>query len=117
MHIKSFNQWDRIELLEEFKVMLLNRHNKVLGVASISVGGMEATIVDPKVVFSIALKAKASQIILAHNHPSGNINPSLVDTQVTRKLKRAGELLEIKVCDHLIITKDSFYSHADDDLM
>jgi len=113
------NQWDKdtIELLEEFKVMLLNRHNKVLGIASVSIGGMEATVVDPKAVFSIALKAKANQIILAHNHPSGNINPSTVDTQVTRKLKQGGELLDIKVCDHLIITKDGFYSHADDGLM
>lgn len=111
------NQWDEdtIKLLEEFKVMLLNRHKKVLGVASISVGGIEQTVVDPKVVFAIALKAKASQIILAHNHPS--VNASSNDTQITRKLKQAGQLLDIKVCDHLIITKDGFYSYADEGLI
>ncbi|RZK43050.1 MAG: DNA repair protein [Pedobacter sp.] len=113
------NQWDKdtIELLEEFKIMLLNRHNKVLGVATISVGGISGTVVDPKVVFAIALKAKASSIILAHNHPSGNINASLVDTQVTTKLKQGGRLLDINVSDHLIITKDGYYSYADESLM
>jgi DNA repair protein RadC len=72
------HQWDKdtIELLEEFKIMLLNRHNKVLGVATISLGGLDKTVVDPKVVFAIALKAKASSIILAHNHPSGNLHSS-----------------------------------------
>lgn len=113
------NQWDKdtIELLEEFKVMLLNRHNKVLGVATISTGGLDKTVVDPKVVFAIALKAKASSIILCHNHPSGNINASLIDTQVTTKLKQGGRLLDIDVSDHLIITNDGYYSYADEGLM
>ncbi len=97
--------------------MLLNRHNKVLGMASISIGGLDRTIVDPKVVFTIALKAKASSIILAHNHPSGNINASLVDSQITTKLKQGGKLLDIIVSDHLIITKDGYYSYADEGLM
>lgn len=97
--------------------MLLNRHNKVLGVASISIGGLDRTIVDPKVVFTIALKAKASSIILAHNHPSGNINASLVDSQITTKLKQGGNLLEIVVSDHLIITKDGYYSYADEGIL
>lgn len=113
------NQWDRdtIELLEEFKVLLLNRHNKVLGVATISTGGLDKTVVDPKVIFAIALKAKASSIILAHNHPSGNINTSLIDKQITRKLKQGGEILDIQVCDHIIVTKDGFYSYSDGGLM
>lgn len=113
------NQWDKdtIELLEEFKVMLLNRHNKVLGVATISIGGLDKTVVDPKVVFAIALKAKASSIILCHNHPSGNINASLVDTQVTTKLKQGGQLLDINIVDHLILTSDGYYSYADEGLM
>lgn len=108
---------DTIELLEEFKIMLLNRYNKVLGVATISVGGLDKTVVDPKVVFAIALKAKASSIILAHNHPSGNINTSLIDKQVTRKLVQCGELLEIQVSDHIIITSDGYYSYANDGLL
>lgn len=113
------HQWDKdtIELLEEFKIMLLNRHNKVLGVAGISIGGLDRTVVDPKVVFTIALKAKASSVILAHNHPSGNVNTSLVDTQVTTKLKQGGQLLDINIIDHLIITNDGFYSYADEGLM
>jgi DNA repair protein RadC len=113
------SHWDKdtIELLEEFKVMLLNRHNKVLGVATISTGGLDKTVVDPKVVFAVALKAKASSIILAHNHPSGNINASMIDTQVTNKLKQGGRLLDINVSDHLIITKDGYYSYADEGLM
>jgi DNA repair protein RadC len=113
------HQWDKdtVELLEEFKVMLLNRHNKVLGVATISTGGLDKTVVDPKLVFAIALKAKASSIILAHNHPSGNINASLIDTQITNKLKQGGRLLDINVSDHLIIIKDDHYSYADEGLM
>ncbi|RZK27099.1 MAG: DNA repair protein [Flavobacterium sp.] len=113
------NQWDKdtIELLEEFKVMLLNRQNKVLGVATISVGGLDKTVVDPKVVFAIALKAKASSIILAHNHPSSNINTSLIDKQITKKLKQGGEILDINIHDHIIVTCDGYYSYADDGLM
>ncbi len=113
------NQWDgdTIELLEEFKIMLLNRHNKVLGVASISIGGINGTVVDPKVVFAIALKAKASSIILCHNHPSGNINASLVDGEITSKLKQGGKLLDIIVSDHLILTKDAYYSYANEGLI
>lgn len=113
------SQWDRdtIELLEEFKIMLLNRHNKVLGIASISTGGLDKTVVDPKVVFAIALKAKASSIILCHNHPSGNINASLVDSQITIKLKQGSKILDIIVSDHLIITKEGYYSYANEGLM
>ncbi|RZK38705.1 MAG: DNA repair protein [Pedobacter sp.] len=113
------NHWDmgRIQLLEEFRVLLLSRSNKALGVALISSGGVSGTVVDPKVVFAIALKAKASSIILAHNHPSGNINTSLVDKQITKKLKQGGEMLDIQVCDHIIVTNDGFYSYSDDGLM
>lgn len=98
--------------------MLLNRHNKVLGAATLSTGGLDKTVVDPKVIFSIALKAKASSIILCHNHPSGNINASLIDTQGATKLKKGGRLLvDINVSDHLIITKDGNFSYADDGFM
>ncbi len=89
----------------------------MLGVATISVGGIDHTVVDPKVVFAIALKAKASSIILAHNHPSGNINTSLVDKQITKKLKQGGEVLDIQVCDHIIVITDGFYRYSDDGLL
>jgi len=113
------NQWekDTIELLEEFKIMLLDRSKRVLGIARISVGGVEQTVVDPKIIFAIALKAKASSIILAHNHPSGNVQASLTDNKVTEKLRDGGKLLEIEVCDHLIITNDGYYSYEEEGLM
>jgi len=109
------NQWDKdtIELLEEFKIMLLDRGKRVLGIARISVGGIEQTIVDPKVIFAIALKSKASSIILGHNHPSGNIQASLTDNRITEKLRDGGKLLDIEVCDHLIITKEGYFSFAE----
>jgi DNA repair protein RadC len=113
------NQWniDKIELQEEFKVMLLNRNHRVLGIADISVGGVSGTMADPKIIFSIALKANASYIVLAHNHPSGNLRTSEADIRLTKKLVQAGLLLELPIYDHLIITNDSYYSFADDGMM
>ena len=107
--------WNRntIELQEEFKVLLLNRGNKVLGVYPLSKGGVSSTIVDLKLLFSVALKTNASGVILSHNHPSGNLNPSNVDENLTIKIKQASEFLDIKLLDHLIITKDGYYSFAD----
>lgn len=110
-------QLGRIELLEEFKVILLNTSNRVLGIVDISVGGVQGTLADPKIIFSVALKTNSSKLILAHNHPSGNLNPSDADKRLTEKLKEGGKLLDIEVCDHLIITKHNYYSFADDCLM
>lgn len=106
-----------IEHLEEFKIILLNTNNRVLGTVDISVGGVHGTLADPKIVFSVALKTNNSKIILAHIHPSGNLNPSDGDKRLTEKLKEGGKLLDIEVCDHLIITKHNYYSFADDCLM
>jgi DNA repair protein RadC len=113
------NQWnkDKIELQEEFKVMLLNRNHRVLGIADISVGGVSGTMADPKIIFGIALKASASYIVLAHNHPSGNLRTSDADIRLTKKLVQAGLLLELPIYDHLIITNDGYYSFADDGMM
>jgi len=83
----------------------------------ISSGGVEGTVADPKVIFQVALKANASSIILAHNHPSGNIEPSEADIRLTRNLKQAGELLKISVLDHLILTSESYYSFADENMI
>jgi len=112
-------QWnrDKIELLEEFKILLVNRRNRVLGVVNISQGGLSATIADPKVIFVTALKSSASGIILCHNHPSGELDPSKEDIAITKKLKAGAELLDLKVLDHLIISKDSYYSFADEGMM
>ncbi len=111
--------WDKsiIELQEEFKVLLLNRANKVLGIYPVSKGGVSGTLVDPKLIFSVALKCNASSIILAHNHPSGNLFPSENDKELTQKLKSAGNFLDIKVLDHLIITPEGYFSFADEGLL
>src|SRR5690554_2532887 len=105
-----------IELQEEFKVLLLNRNNQVIGIYPLSRGGVAGTIVDPKLVFSVALKYNASNIIIAHNHPSGNLTPSEADKRITKKLKKAGEYLDITVLDHIIMTKEDFYSFSDNGL-
>jgi len=102
---------------EEFHLLLLNRANKVLKKVCISKGGFSATVVDPKVVFTEALKAKASAMALIHNHPSGNRKPSGADIQLTKKIKHGGELLDILVIDHLIIAETGYFSFADENLL
>lgn len=113
------NSWDKntIELQEEFKILLLNRSNIVLGVYPVSKGGVSGTFVDAKLVFSVALKCNASSIIIAHNHPSENLTPSEADKNLTKKLESAGQYLDIVLLDHLIITKDDFYSFSDNALI
>ena len=106
-----------IELREEFYMLLLNRANRVLGWYCISKGGITGTVVDARILFSIALKCLSCGIILAHNHPSGNTIPSESDKKLTQKLQTAGKLLEIEVLDHLIITNDAYTSFADEGLM
>lgn len=111
--------WDqtKIELVEQFKVMLTNRANKVLGIFEVSTGGISGTVADPKLIFAAAIKAAASGIILSHNHPSGNLQPSQADIDLTRKIKEAGRFLEIQLLDHIIITTEGYYSFADEGLI
>ncbi|MCB0742911.1 MAG: JAB domain-containing protein [Ignavibacteriae bacterium] len=111
--LKSCWNMNTIELQEEFKVLLLNRGNQVLGIYPLSRGGVSGTVVDAKLVFSVALKCNASSIIISHNHPSGNLKPSETDLKLTKKLKEAGTFLDIVLLDHLIISKESYYSFAD----
>lgn len=108
---------DRIEHCEEFVILLLNRAQKVLGWAKISQGGVYGTVIDPKVVFQIALNANACGIILAHNHPSGNTKPSPNDMQLTKRLIEGGKLLDISVLDHVIMTAEEHYSFANNGQM
>lgn len=109
------NWSDDIELLEEFVILFLNRANRVKGLFRVSKGGTCGTVVDPKIIFAAAIKAMAVSIILAHNHPSGNLIPSQADINLTRKLKQAGELLDITVLDHLILAPHSgYYSFANE---
>jgi len=111
--------WDKniLELQEEFKILLLNRANQVLGIYSMSKGGVSGTLVDAKLLFSVALKCNASGIILVHNHPSGNLKPSESDLLLTKKIIKASKVLDLQIIDHLIISKDNYYSFADDGLM
>jgi DNA repair protein RadC len=113
------DSWDtgKIEFVEQFKVLLLNRANRVLGIYEVSTGGVAGTVADPKLIFAAALKACASGIILSHNHPSGNLKPSSADLQLTQKMKRGGELLDIAVLDHIILISESYYSLADEGLL
>ena len=108
----------QIEHREYFMIMLLNRANKVLGISLISMGGTSGTVADPKIIFQTALKTSASSIVLCHNHPSGNKEPSETDIRLTKKLKNAGSFLDLPVIDHLIVTQDSgFFSFADEGLL
>ncbi|WP_439879607.1 JAB domain-containing protein [Pontibacter sp. MBLB2868] len=111
--------WDmgRIEFVEQFKVLLLNRANRVLGIFEVSTGGVAGTVADPKLIFVAALKACASGIILCHNHPSGNLKPSQADLQLTKKIKQGAELLDMTLLDHLILTSETYYSMADEGLL
>lgn len=100
--------------VEEFWVIMLNRANMVIRKVKISGGGVAGTVADPKVIFKAALDQLASAIILVHNHPSGNLTPSQADRELTKKLKEAGQLLEIPVLDHIIFTDHQYVSFADE---
>jgi DNA repair protein RadC len=114
--LESWNE-DKLEFVEQFKVVLLNRANRDLGIYEVSTGGVSGTIADPKLVFAAAIKSSASAIILAHNHPSGQLKPSDADLKLTQKLKEGGKFLEIPVLDHIIVTSEGYYSFADEGLM
>lgn len=102
---------------EEFRILLLNRANRIIRKMSVSEGGISGTVADPKKIFKMGLEFNASSIILCHNHPSGNIQPSEADIKLTRKMKEAGALLDLPVLDHLIIGGNSYYSFADEGMM
>jgi len=111
-----FNQ-DTILWTEESAMICLNRANEVIGYFKVSSGGTASTIMDAKVIFTQALQAGAHSIILAHNHPSGNINPSELDINLTKRLVKGADLLDMRVLDHLILTDKGYLSMADEGLM
>ncbi len=102
---------------EEFWALFLNRANRVVKKKQISQGGVAGTVADPKIIFKLAIDELASGIIVAHNHPSGNLSASHADIQLTQKLKEAGRLLEIQVLDHLILGGHKYFSFADEGLL
>lgn len=108
---------DTIEFYESFFSLFLNNSNKTIGFLKVSQGGFNGTVVDPRLILSTALKCAASKLIIAHNHPSGNLNPSEQDKMLTTKLKNACSFLDINLIDHIVITKDGFLSFADEGLL
>lgn len=107
-----------IGLKEEFFILFLNRANMLLGWFKLSSGGTNGTVVDVKLIFMLALKTNSSSIIMCHNHPSGNLNPSTNDLDITRRVKEAGKTLEITLADHLIVSPDGkYFSLADEGMM
>jgi DNA repair protein RadC len=114
--IKQFYQGD-IEIYESFFLLLLNNANQTIGYAKISQGGVTSTVVDVKIIAKYVVDSLATNIILAHNHPSGNLNPSTADINITAKIKEAMKFFDVTVLDHIILTADSFYSFSNNDLM
>jgi DNA repair protein RadC len=115
-----FEHWDKdtIGLQESFKMLLLNNGNKVKGIYQLSTGGITGTLVDLRLLFGVALKTASVAVILGHSHPSGTLKPSGSDKELTAKIKKAGELLDIRVLDHLIIVPNGdYYSFADNGLL
>lgn len=106
-----------IQLKEYLFMILLNRANRVIGYHQLSVGGIHGTIADVRMAFSIAVKCLASGMILAHNHPSGQTKPSQADIKLTKQFKKAGEILEIKLLDHIVLTECEYFSFADEGML
>ncbi|BEG99816.1 JAB domain-containing protein [Bacteroides sedimenti] len=115
--IDNFYDKDTIEHKESFKVVLLNQANKVLGVTSISEGGISETTTDIRIILQAAILSNASGIILSHNHPSGNIQPSGDDNRLTQRVKEAANIMKISLLDHLIISNEAYYSFTDEGLI
>lgn len=114
--IKKFWHKD-INIYESFFILLMNQANETMAYAKISQGGVAGTIVDVKIVAKYAVDCLASSVILAHNHPSGNPNPSKADIAITKKIKEGLKLLDIQVLDHLILFESGYTSLADENLM
>jgi DNA repair protein RadC len=117
LFMSNWNQ-EIIEFVEEFKILLMNRSNSVLGIMEVSKGGISGTVTDVRIILQAAIKANASGIIVCHNHPSGNIQPSESDTRLTQKIREAGNIMDIVLLDHLIVaTENAYYSFADNGLL
>lgn len=108
---------DLVEFQEEVKIVLLNKANIVLGIHDLAKGGVSGSVVDIRIILGVALKCNASSVILAHNHPSGNLIPSEQDKAITQKLKEACSIIDIVLLDHLIITKEDYFSFSDNILL
>lgn len=108
---------DVIEYVEKFYVLFIDRSNQIYAWKQMSEGGMSGTVADPRIIFQTALLCHSTSIIILHNHPSGNVQPSAADIQLTKKLSDGGKLLEINVIDHILITSEQFYSFVEEGLL
>jgi DNA repair protein RadC len=115
--IKLLWEEDKIDLMEQFKVLFMNRANRVLCLYNLSSGGITGTVADPRLIYAAALRINAVSLILCHNHPSGNLKPSIADMELTTKIKLAGTYFDIRVFDHLIITSETYFSFGDEGLL
>ena len=115
-YIRQFYS-DDIGIYESFFLLLLNRANKTIGYAKISQGGVCGTVCDPIIIAKYAIDSLASAVILCHNHPSGNTQPSIADKQVTEQVKNGLKLFNVKVLDHIILTEDSFLSFSEEGIL
>ncbi|WP_312921589.1 JAB domain-containing protein [Empedobacter brevis] len=115
----ALSHWDDdlIELQEEVKILLLNRGSKVLGIKELFKGGISTCVIDVRLLMAVVLKTNATGIIIYHNHPSGSLVPSLADKNITQKIKDCCKLFDVDVLDHLIITKNAYFSFADDGII
>lgn len=109
--------WQGIDYQERFVILVLNRNHQIMGYKVHTIGGISGVLVDPKLVFQTLLVCHASAFICIHNHPSGNLKPSQADLQLTDKLKHLGQLMDLPLLDHLIITSESYLSMADEGIL
>ena len=108
---------DDIEIYESFFILMLNRANITIGYAKISQGGITGTVVDKRIIFKYAIESLASSIILAHNHPSGNLVPSNEDITLTKSIVEGAKILDINIHDHLILSKTGYFSMKDEQII
>lgn len=115
--LRNFYDENTIELQEQFNILYLNRGYRVLGIYKASTGGITGTVVDPRLIFAMALKLASSYLILSHCHPSGNLTPSKADMVLTQKIKQAASFFDMKVLDHVILTSAEYLSFSDEGLL
>jgi DNA repair protein RadC len=115
--LRKYWDKDKIDFIEQFKVLLLNPAKKFVGMYEVSSGSTRGTTCEPKLVFVAALKANASGIIIAHNHPAGSLKPSVADIALTAEFQQWGKILQIPVLDHIILTSESYLSFGNEGLL
>lgn len=117
--LKDFFPEELIHLQEQFVVMYLNRANRIIGIYRLSIGGITGTVADPRLILGTALKLAATSIIISHNHPSGQLKPSVADERLTTKIKEGAKFMDINLADHIILspTDEAYYSFADEGVL